>query len=59
MAFTLSDPFVGVPVSAPKPGWTAGTCSHRGCTMTLVMYIGGGQWLCWLHAVVLGVKVPR
>lgn len=35
--------------------WTAGTCSQRGCPMTLVMYVGGGSWLCWLHAMLCGI----
>ena len=31
--------------------WSAGQCCVHGCTMTMVRYIGGGQWLCWLHAL--------
>lgn len=37
--------------------YTAGKCSALGCKMTLVKYIGGGIWACWLHAIKLGV--PR
>lgn len=36
--------------------WTVGTCSHRSCPMTLVVYVGGGQDLCWLHCQ-LGVEL--
>ena len=34
-----------------EPTWTAGKCRCPDCPMTLVMYIGGGQWICWLHAL--------
>jgi hypothetical protein len=26
-------------------------CCRKGCVMTLTTYIGGGQWICWLHAL--------
>lgn len=35
--------------------WTAGRCSHHDCSMTMVMYIGADQWICWLHALTLGI----
>lgn len=34
-----------------------GTCSIKGCSMTLVTYVGAGQWWCWLHALVEGLEV--
>jgi hypothetical protein len=24
---------------------------HPGCPMTAGYYIGGGQWICWFHAL--------
>jgi hypothetical protein len=38
-----------------KLNWTAGACSVKGCRMTMVTYVGGGQWWCWLHALVEGL----
>lgn len=34
-----------------KRHWEAGKCSVEGCGFTLVTYVGGGQWWCWLHAL--------
>jgi hypothetical protein len=28
-------------------------CIHKGCILTMGYYIGGGQFICWLHALVL------
>jgi hypothetical protein len=39
--------------SKPKPSWSAGKCRHLDCPITLVTYIGGGQHVCWLHALKL------
>ena len=35
--------------------WIAGTCCQQPCPMTLVTPIGGGQFVCWLHWLVLGL----
>ena len=35
--------------------WISGECSHSHCQMTLVRYVGGGQWVCWLHALMLRI----
>lgn len=39
--------------------WAIGRCSHKGCPMTLVTYVGGGQSICWLHALQLGPAVVQ
>lgn len=39
--------------------WTVGACSHKGCPMTLVAYIGGGQALCWLHCLQIGPGIVQ
>lgn len=40
--------------------WTAGKCHCKDCPMTLVCYVGGGMWICWLHALASGIasKLP-
>jgi len=35
--------------------WTGGHCTVPGCKFTMVTYVGGGQWWCWLHAVLEGL----
>jgi len=30
---------------------TTDRCSIAGCPMTMGYYIGGGQYICWLHAL--------
>lgn len=42
-----------------KAEFKAGRCSHERCPNTLVMYIGGDQWICLLHAVALGIDVSE
>lgn len=37
------------------PKWLAGKCCVRDCPMTLTMYIGAGQRLCWLHAYLMRI----
>jgi hypothetical protein len=41
--------------SGPTREWVAGKCSIKACPMTLVTYVGAGQWWCWLHALAEGL----
>jgi hypothetical protein len=45
-----------------KPNQTSGPdsgaqreqkCIRKGCILTMGYYIGGGQFICWLHALAL------
>lgn len=40
-----------------KPKWTAGKCCVAECEMSLVMPIGAGRHLCWLHAIKFGLPL--
>lgn len=40
-----------------KTQWTAGKCRVAECPMTLVMPLGGGQQICWLHALRYGLPI--
>lgn len=35
--------------------YTVGRCSRAGCTHTMVAYVGGGQHVCWLHVLAMGI----
>lgn len=37
--------------------WSTGhaCCCDEKCPMTLTTYIGGDQWMCWLHMTALGI----
>lgn len=40
-----------------KSRWMAGRCIVKDCPMTMVLYVGAGQHLCWLHALKMGLNV--
>jgi hypothetical protein len=40
-----------------KPKWTAGKCCHESCHWTMVTPIGAGQFLCWMHYILLGLPL--
>lgn len=40
-----------------KPKWTAGKCCHENCHWTMVTPCGAGQFLCWMHYILLGLPL--
>ena len=40
------------PEQKPELHGTAGECMFKDCPMTLAYYVGGKQYVCWLHILV-------